>query len=106
VEIIAVTNSWLRYTLPRRYMRKSSPVCIGQKQKWFLLRILCEDKDIILDATPKPEFDDWLWVSYWFPLTQIVHFKKEVYRSALKELSYRFFDVSSKNILIKKLPKF
>lgn len=106
VEIVSVTNSWLRYTLPRRYMRKTSPVCIGQKQKWFLLKILCEDKEIVLNATPKPEFDDWLWVSYWFPLTQIVHFKREVYRSALKELSYSFFKVSNKNMLIKKLTKF
>jgi putative (di)nucleoside polyphosphate hydrolase len=105
VELISVTNSWLRYTLPRRYMRKSSPVCIGQKQKWFLLKILCADEDVDLNATKKPEFDDWHWVSYWFPLTQIVHFKKEVYRAALRELSASFFKVPNKNVLIKKLPK-
>ena len=26
------------------------------------------------------------WVSYWYPLDQVVSFKREVYRRALKEL--------------------
>ena len=40
VEIIACTDSWLRYRLPRHLIRQNShPVCIGQKQKWFLLRL-------------------------------------------------------------------
>ena len=34
-----------------------------------------------------PEFDDWRWVSYWYPLNQVVSFKREVYRKALKELA-------------------
>lgn len=88
VEVIATTRGWLRYRLPNRLVRKDSqPVCIGQKQKWFLLRMLAEDEDVVVDAGDKPEFDGWRWVSYWYPLGQVVSFKREVYRRALKELA-------------------
>ena len=87
VEILACTRVWLRYRLPRRMVRTHSrPVCIGQKQKWFLLRIRCQESRICVDGTPKPEFDGWRWVSYWYPLGQVVPFKREVYRRALREL--------------------
>ncbi|WFF38182.1 RNA pyrophosphohydrolase [Moraxella nasibovis] len=87
VELLAVTKDWLRYRLPKRYIRTNQePLCIGQKQKWFLLR-LDEDntKHIRFDAS-KPEFDEWQWVSYWYPLNQVVAFKRGVYQRALQEL--------------------
>lgn len=88
VRLVAVTRGWLRYRLPRRFIRKGQdPVCIGQKQKWFLLQMLAEDAAVQLDANHKPEFDHWEWVSYWYPLNQVVAFKREVYRRALKELA-------------------
>ncbi len=90
VEIVSCTRGWLRYRLPRRMIRHHShPVCIGQKQKWFLLRLLSDDRSVSVDQSEKPEFDDWRWVSYWYPLGQVVSFKREVYRSALKELVTR-----------------
>jgi putative (di)nucleoside polyphosphate hydrolase len=88
VSLVACTRGWLRYRLPRRYIRKGQhPVCIGQKQKWFLLHLLAGDDAVKVDSHPKPEFDHWRWVSYWYPLTQVISFKREVYRSALKELA-------------------
>ncbi|MEE4277144.1 MAG: RNA pyrophosphohydrolase [Halieaceae bacterium] len=88
VEVLGCTRGWLRYRLPKRYQRKGqSPVCVGQKQKWFLLRLLVDDSSVILDDNPKPEFDHWQWVSYWYPLNQVVYFKREVYRRALRELA-------------------
>ncbi|MEP5765743.1 MAG: RNA pyrophosphohydrolase [Halieaceae bacterium] len=88
VKVLACTRGWLRYRLPKRYIRKGQkPLCIGQKQKWFLLQMLAEDEAVKVDGHPKPEFDHWRWVSYWYPLTQVIAFKREVYRSALKELS-------------------
>ncbi len=69
--------------------RHSHPVCVGQKQKWFLLRMLSEDSAVQIDHTDSPEFDRWEWVSYWYPLGQVVSFKREVYRKAMKELSPR-----------------
>lgn len=88
VELMASTRGWLRYHLPKRFVRHGqTPVCIGQKQKWFLLRMLARDEAVQLDLNHKPEFDHWQWVSYWYPLDQVVSFKKEVYRRAMKELA-------------------
>lgn len=87
VEIIASTNDWLSYRLPPRLVRSDRPLCVGQKQKWYLLRLVSSENAIQLDKTAKPEFDGWAWVSYWFPLHQVVAFKREVYRQALCEFS-------------------
>lgn len=90
VRIIASTRGWLRYRLPRRYVRQDNrPLCIGQKQKWFLLQLLSDDARVSLTCTHPPEFDGWRWVSYWYPLNQVVAFKREVYRKALTELAPR-----------------
>ena len=88
VEILARTKGWLRYRLPARLRRhNSTPGFVGQKQKWFLLEIKAEDQAVDVHQGDKPEFDHWQWVSYWFPLNQVVDFKREVYRRALKELA-------------------
>jgi len=87
VEILARTQGWLRYRLPRHMRRYNTRGFQGQKQKWFLLRMLCDDQAVQVNATAKPEFDDWRWVSYWYPLDQVVPFKRQVYRRALKELA-------------------
>ena len=88
VRLVGSTRDWLRYRLPKRFQRKGQqPLCIGQKQKWFLLHMLRDDGAISFTSTAKPEFDHWQWVSYWYPLHQVVAFKREVYRSALKELA-------------------
>ncbi len=88
VEILARTSGWLRYRLPQRMRRhNSSPGFVGQKQKWFLLRMLSEDAPVAVDKTDRPEFDHWRWVSYWYPVGQVVDFKRDVYRRALKELA-------------------
>lgn len=92
VEIIASTQGWLRYRLPRRFIRfNRKPVCIGQKQRWFVLRLLAEDEAVRLDLCEKPEFEEWRWVDYWQPLEEIVFFKRQVYKKALQELEAALF---------------
>ena len=87
VEILGKTRGWLRYRLPAKYIRRrEKPVCIGQKQRWFLLRLVAEESAIRLDAHADPEFDHWQWVNFWYPLTAVVDFKREVYREALTQL--------------------
>jgi len=87
VKILGRTQGWLRYRLPKRFIRRSeSPVCIGQKQIWFLLRLTADETAIRLDAHDAPEFDHWRWVSYWYPVTAVVDFKQTVYRQALSQL--------------------
>jgi putative (di)nucleoside polyphosphate hydrolase len=85
-KVLGATKGWLRYRLPKKLIRPKAPQCIGQKQKWFLLEFTGDESAINLNMHGKPEFDTWDWVSYWYPLTKVVSFKKEVYRKALKEL--------------------
>lgn len=88
VEILGVTSGWLRYRLPRRYLRRSrGRTCVGQKQKWYALRLVTPDSAVRLDTSQKPEFDGWRWVDYWLPLDEVVEFKREVYWQALRELA-------------------
>ncbi len=88
VEIIGSTRGWLRYRLPEKMVRRNcTPLCIGQKQKWFLLRLIGSDGAVCLDRGEKPEFDQWRWVDYWQPLRDVVFFKQQVYRHALEELA-------------------
>jgi putative (di)nucleoside polyphosphate hydrolase len=85
---IGETREWLRYTLPKRYVRKGRvPACIGQKQKWFALRLNAPEDAICFTCGTPPEFDRWRWVDYWHPLTEVIEFKREVYHSALHELA-------------------
>lgn len=88
VHVLGSTPGWLRYRLPQRCLRRGSrPMCIGQKQVWFLLRLVGVEEDLRLDLTDKPEFDAWRWVDFWYPVDNVVHFKREVYIRALHHLS-------------------
>jgi putative (di)nucleoside polyphosphate hydrolase len=88
VQILGSTSRWLRYRLPKHFVRHhQKPLCIGQKQIWYILRLAAEESHVHLDLSKKPEFSDWRWVNYWRPLTDVVFFKRDVYRRALMELA-------------------
>lgn len=86
VEILAITKRWLHYKLPIHMRRNlNTPVCVGQKQKWFLLLLTSDDDKINLTAGEKPEFTDWRWARYWEPLKHVVYFKRDIYQKVLKQ---------------------
>jgi putative (di)nucleoside polyphosphate hydrolase len=87
VEVIGSTPGWLRYRLPRRYQRHySKPLCIGQKQVWFLLRFLGEESAFSFDSCEEPEFCTYKWVDFWYPVENVITFKRGVYHKALSLL--------------------
>ncbi len=93
VQILAQTRGWLRYRLPSHMVRRHRrPVCIGQKQRWFLLRLVAPESRIRLDRMRRPEFDHWQWVDFWTPVEEVVFFKREVYRRAMQEFA-RHLDI-------------
>ncbi len=88
VEIMGSTAGWLRYRLPQRHLRSNERLpCIGQKQVWFLLRLVGQEEAVKLDCCDRPEFDLWRWVDFWYPLRHVVHFKRRVYARALSQLA-------------------
>ena len=87
VQLLGRSRYWLRYRLPDRFIRKNSiPLCIGQKQIWYILRLVTHESNVRFDCVDKPEFDNWRWVDYWEPLNYVVYFKRKVYRKAMTEL--------------------
>lgn len=85
VQVVDQVKHWVYYRLPKQYVRYNShPVCIGQKQKWFLLRMLKDDSIISLDQYPSPEFDGWQWVDQEEPIKRVVDFKRHVYREVME----------------------
>lgn len=86
IEVLSVTKGWFKYRLPSTLLRNKDPLYVGQKQKWFLLRLLAADTNLNLNATHSPEFDSWRWVDYWYPLNQVIAFKRHVYRKSLEML--------------------
>ena len=105
VEVLDATPGWLRYRLPRRCVRSGErPVCIGQKQVWFLLRLVGAESDVRLDLTDKPEFDLWRWVDFWYPLDHVVNFKRRVYAQALHHLSRKAQAVAGSAAILSAAP--
>ena len=93
VKIIYSSKQWLRYKLPKRLIRfDSRPVCIGQKQRWFLLQLISPEHKINVSSSTSPEFDGWRWVSFWYPVRQVVSFKRDVYRKVMKEFAGVLFN--------------
>lgn len=87
VKLLGKTKGWLRYRLPDRLVRqRTDRTCIGQKQKWFLLKLVADEHQVRFDTHEKPEFDGYQWVSYWYPVRNVVAFKRDVYRAAMREL--------------------
>lgn len=84
VKVLGSTPGWLRYRLPKRYLRHhSKPLCIGQKQVWFLLQLEASESMLALDASDNPEFSEFRWVDFWYPVDNVISFKRSVYRKAL-----------------------
>ena len=48
---------------------------------------MCNDADINMQTSSTPEFDGWRWVSFWYPVRQVVSFKRDVYRRVMKEFA-------------------
>jgi putative (di)nucleoside polyphosphate hydrolase len=89
IRILGRTRDWMRYDVPSHWTRRENRGLFrGQKQIWFLLRLIGRDCDVRLRASAHPEFDAWRWNDYWLTMESVVEFKREVYAQALKELEH------------------
>lgn len=87
VQLLGRTKDWLRYDVPQQWLKREwRSHYRGQKQIWFLLRMVGKDSDVSLRASDQPEFDAWRWADYWAPVAHVVEFKRAVYQAALAEL--------------------
>lgn len=87
VEVVGSTRRWLHYRLPERLIRRDErPLCIGQKQRWFLLRPRESEPRFRFDCGEIAEFEHFRWADFWDPVREVVPFKRSVYRLGLQEL--------------------
>jgi putative (di)nucleoside polyphosphate hydrolase len=57
----------------------------GQKQKWFLMRFIGEEKEININ-TKNPEFLEWKWVEIDQITELVVDFKLDVYKKIKRKI--------------------
>lgn len=86
VKLITITKNWYFYKTLEP-LKKEGRIYIGQRQKWCLLQLCCNDREIDLLTSAKPEFDAWRWVNFCVPLKEVVPFKKHIYQEVLKKFS-------------------
>jgi len=98
VKILGRTRDWLHYNVPTHWVKREwRGTYKGQKQIWFLLRLVGRDCDISLRASGHPEFDAWRWHDYWVPLEAVIDFKRESYRLGLEQLA-AFLEVAQRAV--------
>ena len=83
VKILACTGVGCATTCLRGLCASRSQY-VSAKTEVVLLQLLSDESRLNVNACNPPEFDAWRWVNYWYPLNQVVAFKREVYRRALK----------------------
>jgi putative (di)nucleoside polyphosphate hydrolase len=85
VEILAESKTWLFYELPvgltGRVRRKGGR---GQRQKWFIMRLLTPDARVHVNNADS-DYCDWKWISISELPKHIVSLKKLVYLNAVEE---------------------
>ena len=87
-KIIAETEEWVHYDLPRDWADKVwNGRFRGQTQKWFAMRFLGNDSDINL-ATARPEFIEWKWTPSNSLIDVAVSFKRDNYAQVVAEFRH------------------
>ncbi|HLL28156.1 MAG TPA: RNA pyrophosphohydrolase [Xanthobacteraceae bacterium] len=91
VALLAEAKDWYAYDLPPSLGRKAwKGKYRGQRQKWFALRFLGNEKEINVLHPPdghKPEFVEWRWEKMERLPALIIPFKRKVYEQVVKEFS-------------------
>ena len=84
VDLIKELDGMITYELPERLLGIIwKGKYRGQKQKWFVMKFIGEDKEINI-KTKNPEFLDWKWIDLDQITEVVVDFKLHVYKE-LKE---------------------
>ena len=85
-EIIKEIDGMTEYELPDYLLGKIwKGKYRGQKQKWYVIRFLGDDKEIDLN-TSKPEFMEWKWINLDELPDVIVDFKKKLYKKLVPKI--------------------
>ena len=80
IEIIKKLDGWFSYNLPENLIGKIwKGKYLGQKQKWFVVKFLGNDKEINI-KTKHPEFFEWRWEEIDKITDLVIDFKLNMYK--------------------------
>tara|TARA_B110001454_G_C12653125_1_gene406286 strand:+ start:535 stop:1008 length:474 start_codon:yes stop_codon:yes gene_type:complete len=86
VKLIKELDEWLIYNLPENLLGKIwKGKYRGQKQKWFVMRFLGDDKEINI-KTKHPEFIEWKWIELNKITEVVVDFKLNIYKKVKEKV--------------------
>ena len=86
IKLIKEIDNLFIYELPKNLLGKIwKGKYRGQKQKWFIMRFIGDEKEINV-KTENPEFKDWKWIEVNKLTEVVVSFKLEVYKKIAKEI--------------------
>ena len=92
VELIKEIDETLTYELPENLLGIIwKGKYRGQKQRWFLMRYLGNEKEINL-KTNNPEFLEWKWIDIDMITEVVVDFKLNVYRQLKQKINQILID--------------
>ena len=96
VQVVKKSDYWFDYDLPEKYQKRSDTMrkFKGQTQKWFMFKANTE-LNVNLCNDVQQEFVDYKWVSFWYPLSHIVPFKKDVYQNVLNEFLPTYIKIAN-----------
>ena len=87
VELIKELDGFITYLLPDHLLGIIwKGKYKGQKQKWFIMKFIGEDKEINIQ-TKKPEFLEWKWIELETLTEVVVDFKLHVYKELKEKIS-------------------
>ena len=94
VKVIQESNHWYHYDLPEKYQPRPRSLknFKGQIQKWYLLQANTNLEINLLNEIPQ-EFVEFKWSTYWYCLSCVVPFKRDVYRNVLTEFLPKFIQL-------------
>jgi putative (di)nucleoside polyphosphate hydrolase len=78
------TKGWIPYAFPPGHKSsKTAKGWKGQKQRWFALAFLGDEREIDLSAHGQVEFDAWRWATIDSALDTVVDFKRASYEKVI-----------------------
>jgi putative (di)nucleoside polyphosphate hydrolase len=89
VRILAESPTWYTYDLPPALRPGAwGGRYVGQKQRWFAVRFLGSDTEVVLHKPGhKPEFDAWRWARLDELADLVVPFKRPVYEQVIRDFA-------------------
>jgi len=86
IKLIKELEGWFLYDLPADLLGKIwKGKYRGQKQKWFIMKFLGNDKEINI-KTKHPEFLEWKWIELNKITDVVVDFKLNIYKKIKEEV--------------------